>query len=153
MLDILATILFWVLFIPFKLYFLWVNYKGRFRYGLWENSPFWRTLDRKIGVWSLFLDFVLSLAVVGVLSIFVISVFQATTETAVTFVLFGAVGWTSVNMAVDKINVEAFEKSCLKCRYKEECMKFHCENCNNEGVKKLSKSTILYEKRKQKAES
>lgn len=151
MVDALVAILFWFFFIPFRLYFLWVNYKGRFRYRLWENSPLWRALDKKAGVFSLFLDFVLSIAIVAVLSALIVIVFGVPTEIATAFILFGGIGWTFVNMAFDKISVEKFEKNCLHCKYKEECMKFHHENCSIEAVKQLSKSAILYEKiRKQK---
>ena len=124
MLDVFVGILFWFFFIPFRLYLFWVNYEGRFRYGLWENSPFWRTVDKKIGVFSLLVDFGLSLIVVIVLSAFIISTFQVSTEAALTFVLFGAIGWTFVNMAVDHINVERFEKSCLKCKRKGRVYEF-----------------------------
>ena len=127
------------------------NYKGRFRYGLWEHSPVWRTLDRKVGVFSLVVDFVLSIAIVLVLSAFIDLAFDVGTESALAFVLFGAIGWTFVNMAMDKISVEGFEKNCLKCNHKEECMNFHHENCSIEAVKQRLKSAISYEKiRKQK---
>lgn len=151
MLDVLVGILFCFFFIPFRLYLLWVNYKGRFRYGLWESSSFWRTLDKKIGVFSLVLDFVFSISIVLVLSTFIVLIFDVPTEIALTFVLFGAIGWTFVNMAADKISVEGFEKNCLQCKHKEECMKFHHENCSIEAVKQRPKSAVLYEKiRKQK---
>lgn len=146
MVDVLVGILFCFFFIPFRLYLLWVNYKGRFRYGLWESSSFWRTLDKKVGVFSLVLDFVLSIAIVLVLSAFIGLIFAVPTEIGLGFVLFGAIGWTFVNMAVDKMSVERFEKNCLHCKHKQECMKFHHENCSIEGVKQLSKSAILYEK-------
>lgn len=128
-----------------------VNYKGRFRYRLWENSPFWRILDKKVGIVSLVIDFVLSITVVLVLSAFIVLVFATSTEIALAFVLFGAIGWTFVNMDVDKMSVEKFEKNCLSCKHKQECMEFHYENCSSEAVKQLSRSAILYEKiRKQK---
>jgi hypothetical protein len=146
MVDVLVSMLFGFFFIPLRLYFLWVNYKGRFRYGLWESSPFWRTLDKKVGVFSLALDFVLSITIVLLLSAFISLTFAVPTEIALAFVLFGAIGWTIVNVGVDKISVERFEKNCLHCKHKQECMKFHHENCSIEGVKQLSRSAILYEK-------
>jgi len=146
MVDVLVGILFCFFFIPFRLYLLWVNYKGRFRYGLWESSSFWRTLDKKVGVFSLVLDFLLSIAIVLVLSALVVLIFAVPTEIGLGFVLFGAIGWTFVNMAVDKMSIERFEEKCLHCKHKQECMEFHRENCSIEGVKQLSKSAILYEK-------
>lgn len=143
----LAGILFWFFFLPFKLYFLWVNYKGRFRYELWEHSPFWRKLDKRIGVLSLVLDFVASLVIIVVLSAFIVVLFEAPPETALSFVLFGAIGWTFVNMAVDHINVSKFEKNCLQCQHKKECMNFHNEKCISEPIKQLSKSAVAYEEK------
>jgi hypothetical protein len=141
MVDMHVGILFCFFFIPFKLYFLWVNYKGRFTYRLWESSSFWRTLDKKIGVFSLVLDFVLSALIV--------LIFAVPTKIALAFVLFGAIGWTSVNMAVDKINVERFEKNCLQCKYKQECMDFHHEKCSSEGGKTTLKECNSIRKNKQ----
>ena len=150
MYQALAGILFWFFFLPFKLYFLWVNYKGRFRYGLWEHSSFWRRLDRKIGVFSLVFDFVASLVIIIVLSAVIVSMFAVSAETALSFVLFGAIGWTFVNMAIDDINVSRFEKNCLRCQHRKECMSFHDERCISERIKQLSKSAILYEEKKEK---
>lgn len=151
MYQALAGILFWFFFLPFKLYFLWVNYKGRFRYGLWEHSSFWRRLDRKIGVFSLVFDFVASIVIILVLSALIVLMFSVTTETALSFVLFGAIGWTFVNMAVDDMNVSKFEKNCLRCQHKKECMNFHNERCISEPIKQLPKSAILHEKKEKES--
>ena len=60
-----------------------------------------------------------------------------------------------MNMAVDEISVKKFEKNCLPCEHKEECMKFHHDNCSSEAIKQLSKSAILCKEKlsKQKKES
>jgi hypothetical protein len=146
MLDLLVGILFCFFFLPSRLYLLWFNYKGRFRYGLREHSSVWRALDEKLGVFSLVVDFVLSIAIVLALSAFINLVFDVCIEIALAFVLFGAIGWTAVNMTVDKISVEGFEKNCLQCKYKEECMRFHQDNCSIEAAKQRPKSAILYAK-------
>ena len=146
--QVLAGILFWFFFLPFKLFFLWVNYKGRFRYGLWEHSSFWRRLDKRIGVFSLVVDFLLTFMIIVVLSSLVVLLFGVPVETGLSFVLFGAIGWTSVNMAVDHINVSKFEKNCLLCKHKKDCMIFHNERCISEPIKQLSRSAVLYEERK-----
>lgn len=148
--QMLVNILFWFFFLPFKLYFLWVNYKGRFKYGLWERSPFWRKLDKRIGVFSLVFDFLLSIATIIALSALIVLAFSLAPEIALSFVLFGAIGWTSVNMAFDKINVDAFEKNCLQCKHKKDCSNFHHEKCISEPIKQLSKSAILYEEKPSK---
>ena len=145
--QVLVGILFLFFFLPFKLKFLWVNYKGRFRYGLWEQSSLWRKLDKRIRVFSLVFDFVLSIIIIIVLSALIVLAFTIPTETALLFVLFGAIGWTSVNMAVDQMNVRGFEKSCLQCKHKKDCLIFHREKCTREPIRQLSKSAVLYEEK------
>ena len=142
--QVLPSILFWFFFLPFRLYLLWINYKGRFRYNLWERSPLWRTLDEKVGVFSLVLDFIFSLVIVFVFSSLIISGAKVPTETAFSFVLFGATGWTFMNMAFDKISISRFEENCLQCKHKRECYDFHTKNCVSKPVTQLSKSAMLY---------
>ena len=151
--QVFVGILFLFFFLPFKLYFLWINYKGRFRYGLWEHGWIWRKLDKWIGVWSIVIDFMGSIWIIMVLSAVLISLLDITTEVAMSLVLFGAIGWTFVNMAVDEISVKKFEKNCLQCQHKKECMNFHKEKCISEPIKQLSKSAILYEEKLSKKEN
>ena len=139
-------VLFWFLFIPFKAYFLWVNYKARFRYGLREHSPFWRRLDQKIGIGSIVVDFVLSMLVIVSLSAVLTLLLDISEEIALSLVLFGAIGWTFVNMAADKISVEKFEQNCLLCKNKERCMRFLEQNCTVEAFKRRARSAVRYTK-------
>ena len=145
--QMFVGILFWFFFLPFKLYLLWVNYKGRFRYGLWEHSSIWRKLDKKIGVFSLAVDFVLTIMILFVLSALISVLFAFPTEIALGFVLFGAIGGTFVNVAFDRLSVDVFEKNCLKCEHKKECLKFVDENCGIEPLKQRSRRAVLYKEK------
>jgi hypothetical protein len=147
-LEALAGILFLFFFVPSRLYLIWVNYKARFRYGLWEHSPLWRKLDKKIGVFTFVIDFAFSILVVLVLSALIASLFRINPETALSLVLSGAVGLTFTNAAFDRISVNAFEKICLNCNNKEKCMNFHNENCALQPAKQRSASAFNYRKKK-----
>jgi hypothetical protein len=133
-------VLFWIFFIPSRAYLLWINYKARFRYGLREHSPFWRKLDQTIGVGSILVDFVVSILVVFVLSAVLILLLDISAEVSMTTVLFGGISWTFVNLATDKISIDSFEKKCLRCRHKKECVKFLEQNCSIESLKQRAKS-------------
>lgn len=101
----------------------------------------------KIGVFSLVVDFALSLLAILVLSSLLISVVKVQQELALSLVLFGAIGFTSVIMAVDKIQVQRFEDNCLQCKHKRECHRFHTENCVSKPVTQLSRSAMLYDEK------
>ena len=133
-------VLFWIFFIPSKAYFLWINYKARFRYGLREHSPFWRKLDQMIGIRSILVDFVLSILVIFLLAAVLALLLDISGEISMTIVLFGAIGWTFVNLAADKISLDSFQQKCLPCKHREECMEFLEQNCSIETLKQRARS-------------
>ena len=142
-----AGVLFWIFLLPSRFHLLWVNYKGRFRYRLREHSSFWRRLDRRIGIGSLFVDFALSILIVVFLSAFLALLLDVPLDISSCFVLFGAIGWTFVNAATDDISVKSFERNCLKCDHKESCMRFHEQHCRVEPIKQRARSACLLAKK------
>lgn len=139
-------VLFWVFFIPSRIYFLWVNYKARFRYALREHSLYWRRLDQVIGKGSILIDFILSILVVFLLATVLTLMLDVSGEISMSIVLFGAIGWTFVNLAADKISLDSFEQNCLSCKHKEECVKFREQKCSIESLKQRARSAVRYKK-------
>ena len=123
---------FWVIS---EVYLMWINYKGRFRYGLLEGNPLGRWLQAKIGVFSLFVSFLLNFLLILFFSALVQFVFRISAELALASIISLFSGITLSNASFDKFSVESFEKHCLKCDNKKECHHFLSEKCSMKYLK------------------
>lgn len=146
MVEGVVSILFLFLFVPLRFYTLWVNYKGRFRYKLYTRNFLGAKLDKRIGVFSLLLEFIFSLFAVIVISAFVVQILSASPEIGLFSILLGAISWTLVDLNSKHLVIKRFEKNCIPCRHKNTCLSFHHDNCTYESINRHSKSATLYEK-------
>lgn len=118
-----------------EVYLMWINYKGRFRYRLLEKNPLERWLQAKIGVFSLFVSFLLNFLLILFFSALVQFVFDISAELALASIISLFSGITFSNASFDKFSVESFEKYCLKCKNKMECSAFLNEKCSMKYLK------------------
>lgn len=108
---------------------MWINYKGRFRFGLLEGTRWKHWLQAKIGVLSLVVSFLVDFLLILFLSASVQAIFSIPAELAVGSIVSLFFGMTLSNAFFDKFSVEAFEKYCLECNNKRECSAFLNEKC------------------------
>jgi len=82
-----------------------------------------------IGKGSILIDFLLSILVVFLLATVLTLMLDVSGEISMSIVLFGAIGWTFVNLAADKISLDSFE-----------------QNCSIESLKQRARSAVRYKK-------
>jgi len=115
--------------IVFEMYLQWINYEGRFRYGLLEANKWKRSLQNKVGVLSLATSSLFKFGLILLLSVLLMAIFNLSIEVALVSVVSGFLGFTLVNASMDKDSVEAFEKHCKRCNQKRQCDDFLNKNC------------------------
>jgi len=128
----------------FELYLLWVNYKGRFKYGLAEANPLQRWIQEKIGVMALAVTLLFAFGIIWFAPFVISLLFNISHAVAFSSIASGMFGFRVVNVIVDRSTVGDFEKHCLKCGNKEECAKFLSEKCSKEYLKHTVKMAVEY---------
>jgi len=129
--------------------FLWVNYKGRFRYRLFEHNPIARRTDKALGKVSLLLHPLL----VFVVFIFVValgsSILGLSFKESTAIILSGIFGGIFMNAASDHISVSTLEKHCIKCPNTADCQAFHESKCSIEARRRWGKAAELQRLRRE----
>jgi len=130
----------------FEIYLLWLNYKGRFRYKLKEAYSVQRWLQERIGVIILTVTLMGAFVIIWLAPYGIVLLFNISYVVAFPSVVSGMLGLRFLNVYVDRLSVDEFEKCCLKCEHKEECSKFLNEKCSREYLKHGVRMAIEYER-------
>lgn len=131
-----------IMWIVSEAYLQWINYKGRFRYGLLEGNKWQRSLQNRIGVLSLAVSVLFKFGLILLLPALVVAIFKLSIDVASISVVSIFLGLTLTNASFDKFSVEAFEKHCKRCNHKRECNGFLDKNCTMEFVKHRVKMAV-----------
>lgn len=119
-----------------------VNYKGRFKYGMYEQTSIWRRFDKKRGIVR-YLYFPVSFIYTVVIVPFLLTILGAIAFgilhglfnflipfELVLSSLFGVViGVLLFNQFKDKFSVRCFETCYRTCKHNRECATFRAEAC------------------------
>jgi len=130
-----------------ELYLHWINYKGRFRYGLLEASEKKRQLQSRVGLFVLPISSAVRFVVVLFLSVIFKVIFNLSNELALALGFSGLVGMVLLDISLDKRSVDSFEKYCLQCEHKEDCNNFLAKKCKMEFLQHRVKMAVLLEEK------
>jgi len=138
------------LWFAFIVFLLWVNYKARFRYKMWEGNPIQRWIQKRIGVMALCVTLLIGLVEIWLAPYGIAWALNIPYGFAFVSVVSGLLGLAFFNSFADTLSVRAFEKNCLKCENKKDCSKFLNEKCSLEFLRHNIRMAVEYDR---KAES
>lgn len=138
-----------------------VNYKGRFKYRMYEQTSVWRWFDKQRGILA-YLYFPASfiftviiapilLALPGLVALEILVElfdFSIPVELMLSSVLGAIIGALLFNVWMDKFSLKCFKTCYLTCQHNQKCASFRSEVCIIPHVRHNSKALLSLLERK-----
>jgi len=126
--DLIIALMVCTLFVEIRL--LWLNYKGRFRYRLFEVTGIWRRTDEALDIVSLFLHPLSFLVMFITLRAILSPIAGLSVNESTAIILAFIFGDVLIDGRFDHDAVSNFEEHCLKCPNTKDCQAFNELKCS-----------------------